>query len=187
VEKAECDMNTVDFIPRLHLSLPKVRKWIEKTLAGNQEHAVPVINFKFSRLKKLFSGELLNSTKAVVLSEKLPFPPLDRMGLPEFIQMEKMAIAGITYKDTFFVSHLQQNESLYFHELVHVVQWERLGVDNFLLAYGAGLMQFGYANSPLEKMAYSLQADFDRGEVQSNFIEEIQQNADATLNDIRLS
>ncbi len=53
-------------------------------------------------------------------------------------------MAGITYKDTYFINHLHQTESLHFHELVHVVQWDWLWVDDFLLAYGAGLMQFSY-------------------------------------------
>ena len=104
------------------------------------------------------------------MTGKVPFPPLSRMGLPELEQMENMSMDGITYVDTFFINHLRQTESLHFHELVHVVQWERLGVDNFLLAYGVGLMQSGdlyqtfedvYLNSPLEQMAYSLQAGFE--------------------------
>jgi len=120
----------------------------------------------------------------VVVTGKVPFPPLGSMGLPEFAQMENMTMAGITYKDTFFVSHLHQTESLYFHELVHIVQWERLGVDDFLLAYGAGLMQFGYRNSPLEKMAYFLQASFDREALSGDIIELIQQRTDAIGNDV---
>ena len=113
------------------------------------------------------------------MTGKVPFPPLGRMGLPEFEQMENMYMAGITFKDTFFVNQLHQTESLHFHELIHVVQWERLGVDNFLLAYGVGLMQFGYQNSPLEQMAYSLQEDFDRGSLISGIIELIRQRTDA--------
>jgi len=69
-------------------------------------------------------------------------------------------------------------------ELVHVIQWERLGVDDFLLAYGAGLMQFGYRDSPLEKMAYSLQASFDGGVLPANTIELIQQGTDAIWNGV---
>ena len=38
---------------------------------------------------------------------------------------------------------LPLTESLCCHELVHVVQWDRLGVDRFLLAYGIGLVQSG--------------------------------------------
>ena len=127
-------------------------------------------------------SDLLARAKVVVVNGKVPFPPLSSMGLPEFSQMENMQMAGITYKDTFFVSHLYQTESLHFHELVHVVQWERLGVDNFLLAYGAGLMQFGYRDSPLEKMAYSLQDRFDYGTLSGDTVEIIQQQTDAIWN-----
>jgi len=83
------------------------------------------------------------------------------------------------YKDTFFVNNLHQTESIYFHELVHVVQWERLGVDNFLLAYVAGLMQFGYQDSPLEQMAYSMQEDFENDRLPCGIIDLIQQRTDA--------
>jgi hypothetical protein len=65
-----------------------------------------------------------------------------------------------------------------------VVQWERLGIDNFLLAYGIGLLQFGYEKSPLEEMAYTLQRSFDTGNVPSNIIGLIQNQADAIWNQV---
>jgi hypothetical protein len=61
-----------------------------------------------------------------------------------------------------FLHESLDTESVYFHELVHAVQWHTLGAD-FLLVYGAGLMTYGYANSPLEVMAFDLQCEFDRG------------------------
>jgi len=177
-------MNPLDLVPKLHSALPAVREWIEKTLEENQDHAVSVIKLAFPRLKKVFPTELLSRAKVVVVFGEVPFPPLSRLGLAEFSQLETMSPTGITYKDTFFVSHLHQTESLYFHELVHIVQWERLGVDNFLTAYGAGLIQFGYKDSPLENIAYSLQADFDKGVLSANIIEQIQQRTDAVWNDV---
>jgi len=99
-----------------------------------------------------------------------------------------MSKEGITYKNTFFINHLHQTESLCFHELVHVIQWERLGVNNFLLAYGVGLMQFGYfdyQNSPLEQMAYSLQGDFDRGRLPTtDIVGLVQRRTDAIWNGV---
>jgi hypothetical protein len=172
-------MNSLDLIRKFHSTLPTVREWIEETLEENKNHAVPVIDLAFPRLEKVFSLDLLSKAKVVVVTGKVPFPPLSRMGLPELGQMENMSMDGITYVDTFFINHLHQTESLHFHELVHVVQWERLGVDNFLLAYGIGLMQFGYQNSPLEQMAYSLQDGFDRGTLDVGVIELIRQRTDA--------
>ncbi len=101
------------------------------------------------------------------------------MGLPDFAPFEAMPISGVTYDDTFFVSRGRESESLYFHEMVHVVQWDRLGVDNFLLAYGIGLMRSGYRHSPLEEMAYALQEKFDRGACPEDLIAVIHQRTDA--------
>jgi hypothetical protein len=172
-------MNQLDLMHRFKSTLPAVRKWIENTLEDKRPNAVSVASLSFPLLSKLLPNDLLARAQAVVVTGKVPFPPLSHMGLPEFTQMENMLMDGITYKDTFFLSHLHQTESIHFHELVHVIQWERLGIDNFLLAYGVGLMQFGYRDSPFEKMAYSLQAEFDRGLLAANIVEIVQQGTDA--------
>jgi len=85
---------------------------------------------------------------------------------------------GITFKDTFFIQQGQASESLYFHEMVHIVQWARLGVDNFLLAYRIGLLQFGYEQSPLERMAYELQSKFDNGNLPQDLVDVIEVRTD---------
>jgi hypothetical protein len=92
--------------------------------------------------------------------------------------METMLMDGVTYQDTFFVRAGSERDSLYFHELVHVVQWDRLGVDNFLYAYGMGLLQHGYQQSPLEQMAYKLQARFEQRRVPENLVEFINEETD---------
>jgi hypothetical protein len=85
------------------------------------------------------------------------------MGLPELAAFEQGGYAGITYKNMYFMSAAHcGNESIHFHELVHVVQWRTLGVEKFLLAYAAGLANNGYQDSPLEAMAYRLQHYFDQ-------------------------
>ena len=77
--------------------------------------------------------------------------------------MEKIRMAGITFRDMYFVDRARASEAIHFHELVHIVQWSALGPADFLLTYGVGLAQFGYASSPLEAIAYDLQATFERG------------------------
>jgi hypothetical protein len=171
-------MNPTDLIRKFHSTLPAVQEWIDKTLEDHRSSAISVISFSFFRLSEVFPLDLLTRAQVVVVTGKVPFPPLSHMGLTEFSQIENMLMAGITYKDTFFVSHLHQTESLFFHELVHVIQWERLGVNNFLFAYGAGLIQFGYRDCPLEQMAYSLQSRFDRGVLPKNIINIIHQGTD---------
>jgi hypothetical protein len=86
------------------------------------------------------------------------------MGLEQFSAFERMETAGITYLNTYFLrAELSGDESLHFHELVHVIQWRILGPERFLALYADGLERFGYRNSPLEVMAYDLQGGFDYG------------------------
>ena len=71
--------------------------------------------------------------------------------------MQRMPSVGITFLTTYFLQQGQASESTHFHEMVHVVQWSRLGADDFLRAYGVGLLVHGYEQSPLERMAFELQ------------------------------
>jgi hypothetical protein len=121
---------------------------------------------------------------SIVLFDSVPFPPVEKYGLPEFTPMQQMDFDGITFKDTFFIKKGRASEALHFHELVHVVQWSRLGVDNFLLAYGLGLHLFGYDKSPLELMAYTLQHDFDLGTPPKELVRVIEQGTDAIWSQI---
>jgi len=74
-----------------------------------------------------------------------------------------MNAGGITYLNTYFVrDDRARDESLHFHELVHVIQWRLLGPEKFLALYAVGLERFGYRKSPLEVMAFNLQHRFQR-------------------------
>ena len=151
-----------DIIRRFYNALPQVKAWIDGYLADHAAGARAVSSFGYKRLATCFPSELLDRAKVVSVA-RVPFPPVDTFGLPEFAQMQQRVFDGITFKDTFFVQRGRESESLHFHEVVHVVQWARLGVDKFLLAYGLGLLQLGYDRSPLEEMAYGLQRKFDVG------------------------
>jgi hypothetical protein len=144
--------------------LPLVVRWIDQTLAAHAHQTRPVASFGFARLPNYFSTELLQHAKVVGVA-RVPVPPLTALGLPEFASFEKGDYSGITFKNTYFVQERRlTDESIHFHELVHVIQWEYLGVERFLLAYGAGLIARGYRDSPVEAMAYELQRRFQRNE-----------------------
>jgi hypothetical protein len=96
-----------------------------------------------------------------------------------------MAFDGITFRDTYFLRQGCASEAVHFHELVHVVQWSRLGVDNFPLAYGVGLLQYGYEQSPLEQMAYRLQLEFERGAPLPQLVQRIEALTDAIWEQVR--
>jgi hypothetical protein len=142
-------------------AFPLVRDWIVQTLAANASKARSASSFNLSRLPLFYRRALLDRAK-VVLVDKCPVPPLSAIGLSQFADFENMNAGGITYMDTYFVLwHEAERESLHFHELVHVVQWQILGPERFLALYADGLEKHGYRNSPLERMAYEHQARFE--------------------------
>lgn len=171
-------MDESEIIKSFYSALPALRHWIDDLLATYYPESTPVSLQGFQKIPRYFPGPLLEETRVATVA-KVPFPPLGQFGLDAFSDMEQMPIVGITYNDTFFVHERHRTESLFFHELVHVVQWKRLGVEPFLLAYGAGLLQFGYENSPLEQMAYDLQRAFDQGHVPENLMGVIHHQTDA--------
>jgi hypothetical protein len=83
--------------------------------------------------------------------------------LAGFATFEQGDFHGITYLDRYFIKQtVLTEEALHFHELIHVIQWRLLGPERFLVAYANGVDEFGYENSPLEKMAYDAAASFRR-------------------------
>lgn len=147
-------------INRLYEKLPLVEEWINHLLKHSSTQSIPLHSFNFRRLPSYFSSATIDSAK-VVLVDEIPVPPLFDFGLQELKDFEAGDYAGITYLDTYFIKReSEKDESLHFHELVHVVQWQMLGLQKFLLLYGAGIIQDGYRESPLEKMAYNYQRRF---------------------------
>lgn len=148
-----------DLIRRFRAALPQVKSWIDQHIALHALSARTLSSFGYGRLITVYPQDLVERAR-VVLVPRTPFPPVTSFGLPEFGPMQQRPFDGITFRDTIFVRNGAESDPLLFHELVHVVQWGTLGPDNFLLAYGAGLAQYGYENSPLERMAYELQAHY---------------------------
>ncbi len=98
--------------------------------------------------------------------ERVPNPPfysdLEKLGfagLPNFSTMP-----AITFDDV-VVFHEPLTPQLIFHELVHVVQYRLLGVDEFARLYIRGYLHGGYGGTPLEICAYELDGRFIMGSV----------------------
>ncbi|HKK28450.1 MAG TPA: hypothetical protein VKB18_10235 [Gemmatimonadota bacterium] len=85
------------------------------------------------------------------------------------VLLDFTGMSGITFRDTVVVHAERVPEppplALLFHELVHVVQFEALGVTEFTRRYVAGWAEggFSYHAIPLERQAYRLQAGFESG------------------------
>lgn len=76
-------------------------------------------------------------------------------------------IAGITYGDTILIAPDAPRDGhpwqrLVFHEMVHVVQYDVLGIDGFIDRYLRGWAGGGYRYRaiPLEEDAYAIEAMF---------------------------
>jgi hypothetical protein len=118
------------------------------------------------RLEAFFEPGVLEQARfcSVPIIENPPFlGAAAALGIPQTIDFT--ATSGITFVDTVAVSEAQPAEeplALIFHELVHVVQYDILGVDEFMRQYVLGFAAagFSYDGLPLERMAYDLQGRF---------------------------
>jgi hypothetical protein len=116
-------------------------------------HEQPLIPF--------FSIGLLRNVR-VAQRVRVPNPPfyaeLVKIGftnLPSFTNMD-----AITFVDV-LAFQVEVTTSTLFHELVHVVQYEQLGLVAFAERYVRGFLQSGsYRGIPLEVNAYQLQVRF---------------------------
>lgn len=124
---------------------------------------------EMDELKRFFGPETLHKTriKMVPIIENPDFyATLNKMGIPE--PMDLTTASGITYMDTVLISeryliHQSQWLPLIFHELVHIVQYEVLGVQKFMEEYLYGWADhgFSYASIPMEKDAFDLAAKYE--------------------------
>ena len=145
------------------LAVERIDAWIESVLDEHRSVAEQVSHRNFPRLPLYFHADTLRNARFVVTA-RLPIPRLAQFDLSSRMEELPGDSEGITLVDTFFVlSGHEHDEALFFHELVHVVQWSVLGRARFIASYLRGLGRYGYHASPLEAMAYSLQAMFESG------------------------
>lgn len=78
-------------------------------------------------------------------------------GLPDFNTM-----AAITFDDA-VVFHDPLTPQLIFHEMVHVIQYRLLGIEEFARLYVRGYLYGGYEGTPLEICAYQFDGRFIMG------------------------
>ena len=152
-------MDLTDIKNKLVIYLPALRTWVEQKVTEHKDLSEPVPVHLFSQIAACFSSKTLAQTR-VVQTEQLPVPPLSKLGLFELADFERDGATGyhaITLLNTYFIRpEFFNEEQVHFHELIHIVQWEYLKMDKFLLNYGIGLLQHGYWQSPLEVMARTL-------------------------------
>lgn len=145
--------------------IQQVAEYIDRQRHTFRHRAAPLSKDRMAAMQPFFLASTLDSARVLVLNaERVGNPPfygaLVQMGfepgsLPDFSLM-----AAITFVDT-VVSHESFTERHLFHELVHVVQYEKLGLLEFAAKYVRGFMSGGsYEAIPLERNAYELDARF---------------------------
>jgi len=125
-----------------------------------------------NRYSSYFSPSILDAAR-LCFAETIPNPTfyatLEERGIP--IPLDFNQMGGITYDDTILVTEQSSKTEFFvplvFHELIHVVQYSRLGVDEFMEQYVHGWAgnSFDYYSIPLEKEAYILQERFSNREI----------------------
>jgi hypothetical protein len=168
---------TPELARRFQNAVPRVKQWIDELLAAHARSTIVVSDLGFVRISQCYPKEFLELAKVMHVDE-VPRPPLEKFELPELSRVLRINEAITLNNTSFIIEAMRTSESLHFHELVHVVQWQRLGMDRFLLAYAAGLITYGYRQNPLESMAYKFQAEFDSGKTWSNIVGPIQKLTD---------
>jgi hypothetical protein len=126
-----------------------------------------------------FGTTILDSVRFATV-EQIPNPGfynnLQAIGQP--IPMDFRQMHGITFVDTVLLSRRFQSSwspGLYFHELVHVVQYSILGSAPFMQRYVRGWAENGYqyGSIPLEKDAYELQTRYERSPSQVFSVQDV--------------
>lgn len=131
---------------------PAYHYWVDDLLAKHELSARQVADYGFKRLPQFFNPETLAMARCVEV-DSIPKIPWHEFGLsvPEGMDIN---FEGITFRNTYFLIRGEaRQESLHFHEMVHVVQWQTLGNDLFPLIYVLEAFKGNYEKNFLEVMA----------------------------------
>jgi hypothetical protein len=123
------------------------------------------------RLEPFFGDDLLRRVRFVTLEADTADQPsflsqLLAAGVSESVLAHFTDVIAITYQDVVVMPRARPDASrvaLVFHELVHVVQFDELGIQAFLERYVDGWLSAGcrYDGIRLEIDAYALQGRFE--------------------------
>lgn len=143
----------------------QTQAYIVAQRAAYHPGAVQLTPAQTTTMSPFFAPNILASARLNVLHGTLvqnpPFyPQLATMGFPQASLPGFPTMDAITFVDT-VVFQVPITDRTLFHELVHVVQYDKLGSPMFAAKYVTGFLTGGsYPNIPLEVNAYKLDAIF---------------------------
>ena len=142
--------------------------WIESQRVQHRVHADSLPDTTLAALSGFFEKGTLDRTRIrhVPSIENPPFyKEFEEAG--EAFPLDFTVWAAITFGDVILVNGEQvpgpPSHSVVFHEMVHVVQYDELGIHEFARRYVTPFVQsrFNYMSIPLESVAFDLQGRFE--------------------------
>ena len=142
-----------------------VEDYISSSRIKYAPQAVPLTDAQRTAMQPFFPAAILDSARLCVLrGTRVPNPSMYSMAkmigirnLPDFADM-----AAITFVDV-IVAHEDFTDALLFHELVHVTQFEQMGLKEYAARFVNGFLQGGsYDEISLEKHARTLEGRFSQ-------------------------
>ncbi|MFT6835289.1 MAG: hypothetical protein ACJA0H_001325 [Francisellaceae bacterium] len=137
------------------------RQWVKKLLPQmidwvvTQEKKSSLVGRTLTDEEKILAEKLGIQNIAlvrIVVDENLPMPTIQplRDGFEHFGFNTKEFI-GLTLGHVIYIKpNVKDVKNLLSHELVHVTQYEQMGIEKFLERYFIEIMKFGYHAAPLE-------------------------------------
>jgi hypothetical protein len=144
------------------------RLWSRAEREAHRPQALPLPDAARQELAPFFPPATLEQARYRWV-DAIANPPFREEALARGVpyKLDFTQSAGLTHNDTFLINRARVPEDtappvlllLLFHELVHVVQYDVLGVDDFVRQYVEGYLDSGdYFAIPLELGAFALQA-----------------------------
>jgi hypothetical protein len=159
--------------------IPKAVEWGRSQQGLHRPRARALTANEQEKYLQFFTKDVVARAriKEISLLENPPFyNDLRSIGLTKLIDFT--ALAGITFIDTILIArkHLIDGIELgplLFHELVHIVQYDILGVEAFFERYVGGWAEndFEYTRIPLEQDAYELEGMYKLKHIESFDVE----------------
>jgi hypothetical protein len=145
-------------------------RWVESQIDENRSTARDLTLAEKEEFALFFEPNILDTARIKIVSiidNPDFYSTLQEMNIPKLLDLRM--VLGITFKDTIILSQRllgpgSAPKALLFHELVHVVQYEVLGLRRFVEHYVQGWVKGGldYYAIPLEIDAYDLEERYKK-------------------------
>lgn len=141
----------MDIGPYLNDITNYAQKWVHQQILFYNQDSSPLRKSEAELLKHHYPTSTLNNTRLSFV-DTIENPPfyidLQQSGISNLINFNNTA--GITFGNCIVISKKFEHTSseftsLLFHEMVHVVQYEVLGIEKFIFEYFSGWIKNGYS------------------------------------------